>query len=279
MRVLDSPLRIWIVLFEELEKNFRSTVESGRLAEAFVGWRSNHPALQRYSDPDALIAEFRDESVSYEEKSGPLIELCRLVQTGDELAITLLLELYTPGMRETVKDNVGRSRATREDLESAAVEGFLQVARVLGPQEVKPHKALNGGARKSVLDAVRAAREFHVGSEVVLDMAAADRISGSEDEWLAALEAVGRDAEEVLEHAERLGKVAGPGADAIRATRVEGVSLAEYAAREGISYEAAKVRRNRAENPLIAWLWVRTRGRGEPPPRRRDVTNPPPNPL
>lgn len=259
------------MLFEELEKNFRSTVESERLAEAFVGWRSNHPALQRYSDLDALIAEFRDESISYEAKSDAVIALCRLVQEGDELATTLLLELYAPGMRGTVKDNVGRSPAGREELESAAVEGLLQAALALGPEEVKPHKALNGGARKNALDAVRAAREFQVESEGVLDMAGADRIPAAEDEWLAALEAAGRDAEEVLEHAERLGKVTGPGVDAIHATRVEGLSLAEYAAREEITYEAAKLRRNRAENPLIAWLWVRAGRPGKAPPRRRKM--------
>ncbi len=84
------------MLFEELEKAFRSSVDSGTLAGAFARWRSNHPALHRYPDAQAVIADFRDETVSYESTEDALFAVCRLVQENDDLAISFVLELYCP---------------------------------------------------------------------------------------------------------------------------------------------------------------------------------------
>ncbi len=253
------------MLFEELEKAFSSTVESGSLAEAFAAWRSNHPALRRYSDPHALIADFRDETVSYESTEDSLFALCRVVQEGDDLATALLLELYMPSLRRTVKENRARSPLALEDLESAAVEGFLETARILGPDTAKPHKALTSAARAAALRAVRSAREPR--AEPRAEVPETAPASGAEEEWFTQIELAG-DPKKIIDDAERLGVISNFDARVIEVTQLGEVSLQEFARWVGMSYGAVRQRRSRAEGKLVGWLWVRARLPGKPPRRR-----------
>jgi len=61
----------------------------------------------------------------------------------------------------------------------------------------------------------------------------------------------------VLARAERAGVVSAADADLIGMTRLEGVELAEAAEMLGVSRNAVKIRRQRAEARLVAWLQKR----------------------
>ncbi|MPZ15675.1 MAG: hypothetical protein GEU73_14845 [Chloroflexi bacterium] len=254
-----------IVLFEELERDFRSTVDAGTLGEAFVGWRSNHSALHRYSDAQALIADFRDETVSYESTEDPLFALCGLVQEDDDLAISLVLELYMPSLRKMVGENRARSPLALEELESAAVEGFLTAVRNLSPGQHKPHRALTRGAERRVLAAVRAAREPRTQPYAEVPETASAR--GAEEEWFAHIELAG-DPKELIDEAERTGLISNFDARLIEVTQLGDVSLDGFARWVGKSYGAVRQRRSRAEKKLVTWLWTKARLPGKPPPRR-----------
>ncbi|CAN5558323.1 hypothetical protein BH20ACT23_BH20ACT23_30930 [soil metagenome] len=43
------------MLFRALERDFQAARRSGKLKDAFDGWRVYEPVLSHYSDPDALI--------------------------------------------------------------------------------------------------------------------------------------------------------------------------------------------------------------------------------
>lgn len=264
------------MLFEELEREFEAARESSRLAESFTRWRLKEPVLAQYPDVRSLIADFRDETVSYESTEDPLFALCRLVQEDDDLAISLVLELYMPRLRKTVGQNKARAPLGLEELESAAVEGFLSAVRDLSPGQHKPHRTLTRGAERSVLAAVRTAREPRIQLHADVPEALAARgtdvpealeARGAEEQWFAQIELAG-DPKKIIDDAERLGVITNFDARLIEVTQLGDVSLHEFARLMGMPYGAIRQRRSRAEGKLAGWLWVRARLPGKPPRRR-----------
>jgi DNA-directed RNA polymerase specialized sigma24 family protein len=120
-------------------------------------------------------------------------------------------------------------------------------------------------------------RPRRVAANLLLDTLKATLIElGRESEWSAirsfatiegeassAPEEIDRDVDGLLERAVAAGALTSEEAEAILSSRFDGTDLAELARGAGISYNAMKMRRQRAERRLIVFLGYRPVPRGQ----------------
>jgi DNA-directed RNA polymerase specialized sigma24 family protein len=86
--------------------------------------------------------------------------------------------------------------------------------------------------------------------------------ASGEDQASAAAEEADADVDSLLETAVRAGALSADEAETILASRIDGRDLADLARCAGVSYNAMKVRRQRAERRLLVFLGYRPVPRG-----------------
>ena len=120
-------------------------------------------------------------------------------------------------------------------------------------------------------------RPSRVAANLLLDTLKATLIElGRESEWSAirsfatvegeassAPEEIDRDVDGLLEKSVEAGALSSEEAEVILSSRFDGIDLAELARAAGISYNAMKMRRQRAERRLIVFLGYRPVPRGQ----------------
>jgi DNA-directed RNA polymerase specialized sigma24 family protein len=236
---------------ESLESDWRRTVHSALLTDRFRVWRVKEPALARFIDATALVRFMRAPGRRVEKDA----VLCALLTWAKDepIGARVVLETIRPGLLN-LSARIMRDAHERDELRStmhlAAWEGIRRYPLTRRPRRVAANLLLDTMHRTLVElgreSAWLAARSFtRIGSH------------GNE-----VPEEVAADVDVLLEGAVRAGAVSSDEAEAILSSRIDGVELAELADSAGVSYNAMKVRRQRAERRLLLFLGYRPVPRG-----------------
>jgi hypothetical protein len=206
---------------------------SARLAE----WASCEPVLAGL-DAISLRAVLSDDRppVAYDRKDALLAALVRLAATDPDAGLTIVACLV-PGLRAMLARHGGpdREEATAELV--AAL--WHRIARY--PLDRRPHRI----AANLLLDALHDLTHRPTPPTTVPLGHAIDR-AAPEQGWSPGL---------ILDGARRAGILNHTDTTLIAATRLAGHHLRQVGSNRGLSYHAARKRRQRAERRLAAW-WM-----------------------
>jgi DNA-directed RNA polymerase specialized sigma24 family protein len=235
-----------------LESDWQLVLRSPCVSARFRAWRVREPALTRFTDPAALMRFMR--------ATGPRAEkdavLCALLAWAKDEAIggRVVLQAIMPGLLN-LSARVLRNARERDELWStiflAVWEGIRDYPVTRRPRRVAAnllldtlHSVLDELGRESAWRAMLSDANFH-GVETIEDQ-------GEHS-----------DVDTLLDSAVRAGAVTSEEAEVILASRIDGLELAELARAAGVSYNAMKLRRQRAERRLLVFLGYRPVPRGQ----------------
>lgn len=219
----------------------------------FRVWRAEDGALRQFTNPDALIVFLHRQGPPDAKDAVPLALLVRAQQ--DQLAGRIVLQTMLPGLK-SLSARLGRSAVSFEELWQILF-ACLWERIVTYPVERRPSRVAANLLRdtlKRTLGVLKreAKAQGHL-SELPLDefndLLATDASSDGPPDGSVDVEAI-------LRRAVVAGRVTSEEAELILATEVDGVPLAAVAERLGVSYNAVKIRRQRAEQRLLEFLGV-----------------------
>jgi DNA-directed RNA polymerase specialized sigma24 family protein len=235
-----------------LEAEWRGLVR-GELGTRFRVWRAENATFARFGDPDALIA-FLHRRGQPDAKDTVLVAL--LVRARQEpLAGRVVFQAMLPGLK-TLSARLGRSVVSFEELWQILFACLWEriVTYPVNRRQGRVAANLLLDTLKRTLAVLKQEANAHGQLlEVPLDefddlLATAPGSDGETDGSV--------DVEAVLRRAVVAGRVTGEEAELILATEVDAVPLAVVAERLGVSYNAVKIRRQRAEQRLLEFLGV-----------------------
>lgn len=238
-----------MTLLAEIEQRFEASYEGGGFDRAFQRWRDENQAVEVFPDLDSLIGycrdgggadlDMRDEVVAY---------LCLKAADRDERAALLILWLHLPGLWAAIDDlNPGREMDP-EDFDAELLTGFWQAAR--GAQRA------GGISARLVIRAYWTAWEALQGSK--------QHLARHEDVPIEPRCVDVGEASDAIWDAQEAGVITNTEAWLVDVVRLVGVSDEEIANEFGMTRNAVKKRRLRAEGRLTAWI------RDEELPSRRN---------
>ena len=229
----------------DVENHLQSTLATGEMDQALHRWSTRHPCLRDIAQAEDLVGLFRQVDGDRERKERILRALTTRAKVGDEPAGILLIGLYLPSFRRTRRE-IGSCTLTEEELEAEMLTGFWEEVTRPHPIAVSVTSRLFYAIQNRAWKAVRASSRA---------MASAVPISTSEVASHGGSSSALEDSPELmLDLATREGILSRHQAQLIRATRLEGFSIEELAAKLGTSCDALKMKRSRAERRLIDWL-------------------------
>ena len=244
-RVVDS------VPLVALEREWRVLVR-GRLGMEIRRWKVAEPALARFAGPERVIAFLWDRNASPVEKDRVLAALLRLART-ESLAARMVLQAMLPGLKTLAAVFLKRGADTesepaleRSELWQVLFLAMLERIRTY-PLARRPRKI----AANLVLDVKHVTladlQRTRSGYQELPRDEPLEVPAGS-----SALAAA--DVEEPMRRAVAAGAISAADAELLLQVDVDGVSLREAAERLGISYNAAKHRRQKARRRLVMFL-------------------------
>jgi DNA-directed RNA polymerase specialized sigma24 family protein len=236
----------------ESDSDWQRVLRSPLLNARFRVWRVKQSALARFADPAGVVRFLRG--------TGPRAEkdavLCALLAWAKEEAIggRVVLEAILPGLLN-LSARILRDAQERDELWStiflAVWEGIRGYPLARRPRRVAAnllldtlHRTLDELGRESVWRAMFSADNFD--GQVTIE----DQLNEG-------------DVDGLLDTAVRAGAVTPDEAETILASRIDGVELADLARAAGVSYNAMKLRRQRAERRLLVFLGYRPVPRGQ----------------
>lgn len=235
-----------------LEAEWRGLVR-GELGTRFRGWRAEDATFRPFGHPEALLT-FLHRRGRPDAKDPVLLAL--LVRARqDQLAGRVVLQAMLPGLK-SLSARLARSVVSFEELWQVLF-ACLWERIVTYPVERRPSRVaanlLLDTMKKTLAELKNEAKALGQLSELSLDEF--DDLLGTPAESDGAVD--GRvDVEAVLSRAIVAGAVTGEEAELILATEIDGVPMAAVAERLGVSYNAVKIRRQRAEQRLLEFLGV-----------------------
>ena len=191
---------------------------------------------------DELKPLLLSSSIAYEARDAAIAELLRRARAGDERWMIGLVGVLMPGLRRVAGRLTRDYPGDPECIDAAVLAGLIEAA-------AHSDAPADGLAAHLLWAAFRAGREIWV-QEVTANI---HRAGGD----LPQLEAKSPTADHpdlVLARAVRDRVISKDEAELIAVSRIEGVRLPELARRLGISHEAMRWRRCRAEARLVAYL-------------------------
>ena len=247
MRDFDNPLRHDPI--SQLEREWH-TLRRRVTPDIYGRWCTRQPALRAFSTVDALVRFLHDdgdaaarERARKDELLAALVALAR----DDTLAGRVVLQALLPGLKQTAARRLFEQRERDAFWESLLAHTWTRIRTY--PLEQRPRSI----AANLLLDSLqRTLRELQRERrrqrrhDVTSDDPAGSQLAAVLDE-----------PELVLRDAVRAQAIASAEARLIYLVRLERRSLAEAAAHEGVAYNVARVRLQRAERRLLVFVGVR----------------------
>jgi DNA-directed RNA polymerase specialized sigma24 family protein len=234
-----------------LASEWKLLAHSPRFLARFQAWRAGESALTRFADPDAVV-RFLHGPGSRSQKDSVLCALLAWAKE-DPLGGHIVLEALRPGFMN-LSVRLSRGAREREELRamlSAALwEGIRTYPLARRPRRVAANLLLDTMHRTLVELGRESAWR---GSSAFTDMAVQER-PGAGD--------VDGDVEALLGEAVHAQVLTAEEAELILCTRIDGAELSALADALGVSYNAVRVRRQRAERRLLIFLGFRPVLRG-----------------
>lgn len=240
-------------LFADIERRFEAEQRASRLGRRFQAWRTEHPPLRPFEDPDTLVSFFRDRAIPYLRKNEITWILCGL-SADDELAELLLLKLFVPGLIARRSRLFGYG-LTQDELDVELVTGLrtraaksdLGTERLIG----KLLEAAEGRAKREIEQRAKLwAREAPTADDEVFE--SAGEVADPAEEALG-----GNKVAELIQEAQAEGALDEEDAEILRLIHVDGLTNTEAADRIEVSPGTAGVRLHRARRRLGRWLMER----------------------
>jgi DNA-directed RNA polymerase specialized sigma24 family protein len=236
---------------DSLESDWQQVAHSALFTDRFRVWRVKEPALTPFVDATALVRFMR--------RPGPRAAkdaaLCALLTWAKDESIgaRVVLEAIRPGLLN-LSARIMRDAREREELRStmylAVWEGIRSYPLARRPRRVAANLLLDTMHRTLV----------ELGRESA--WLASRSFASGEGQPSTPPEEVDADVDSLLAAAVRSGAVSADEAEAILASRIDGIGLADLARCAGVSYNAMKMRRQRAERRLLVFLGYRPVPRG-----------------
>jgi RNA polymerase sigma factor (sigma-70 family) len=225
----------------------------GELRLRFRIWQAEDATFVRFGDPGALLT-FLHRRGQPEAKDRVLLALLARAQR-EQLAGRVVFQAMLPGLK-TLSARLGRSVVSFEELWNILFASLWERI-VTYPVERRPSRVaanlLRDTLKRTLAELNREAKaQGQLLSEPLDqfdDLLASDPASDAEADGSV-------DVERVLRRAVAAGRVSAEEAEVILATEVDGVPLAVVGERLGVSYNAVKIRRQRAEQRLLEFLGV-----------------------
>jgi hypothetical protein len=243
-----------------LEYDWQRELAGSTLGERLRCWRTREAALTPFSSPTGLLSFLRRSSAG-EREDAVLRALLRCARS-DRVAARLVLQRLLPGLKRRA-GRVLSCAGEREELWSLLLAAAWERIRTYPVERVPRHVAAN-----LLLSSVRDACELLTEDRTLRACAVPNPCGGvlfagpePQDRWPA----FGLDG--LLADAVKAGAVTAEEAELIASTRIDRVPLVRSATAMGVSYDALRVRRRRAERRLALHLGVRdVRFGGSKPP-------------
>lgn len=231
-------------LLADVENVFNQARCSPLLERAFERWQEETSTFRRFAHIEDLISFCRTPDENYVKKNPIFSLLCTKARKGDTQARLLLLWLFLPGLW-AVRDRLAEHEFLDSDeLEAELVAGFWRAAaRIRRGSRRVTGQLLNAARNGALSAAVRAVshekHRFNLRADLEFH------------NWNKPLPVV---LPEPTEEAEAAGIITNFQARLIESTRLDGVSLAEFASWLGTTRNALNLQRWRAEAQLLQWL-------------------------
>jgi DNA-directed RNA polymerase specialized sigma24 family protein len=233
-----------------LEREWRSLVRA-ELAVAYRHWAATDSTLAAFGGPEQLLAFLWNADAPDEAQDRALAALLRLART-EPLASRFVLQALLPGLKaragQLLRPRRGREREQpsleRGDLWQVLFVALLERIRTY-PLARRPRKI----ASNLLWDTVHVAYdELQRAGAFISDLPLGEPLE------VAEAPETPEDVDAVLRRAMLAGAVTAAEAELIAQTRIEGAALQEVAQRLGVTYNALKVRRQKAERRLLIFL-------------------------
>jgi DNA-directed RNA polymerase specialized sigma24 family protein len=225
----------------------------GELGTRFRVWRAEDGALKQFGDPDALIAFLHRRGTPHVKDAVLLVLLIRAPR--EQLAGRVVLQAMLPGLK-SLSGRLAHSVVSFEELWQILF-ACLWERIVTYPVDRRPSRVaanlLRDTLKRTLAELRREANALAQLPELSLDDL--DDLLGVPASPAADADGHG-DPEALLRRAIAAGAVTSEEAELILATEIDGVPMAAVAERLGVSYNAVKIRRQRAEQRLLEFLGV-----------------------
>lgn len=235
-----------------LEAEWRGLVR-GELGTRFRIWQAEDAPFARFAAPADLLA-FLHRREPPDAKDAVLLALLVRAQR-EQLAGRVVLQAMLPGLK-SVSSRLARSVVSFEELWQILF-ACLWERIVTYPVERRPSRVaanlLRDTLKRTLAELRREANALAQLPELSLDDL--DELLGTTASPTAEVDGHG-DPEALLRRAVAAGAVTSKEAELILATEIDGVPMAAVAERLGVSYNAVKIRRQRAEQRLLEFLGV-----------------------
>jgi hypothetical protein len=236
---------------DALKSDWQYGLRSSQLNARFRVWQIKKPVLARFADPAAVVS-FARGSASRADKDAVLGALLAWAK-HEAIGAQMVLEIIRPGLLN-LSSRIVRDAREREELCSMILLAVWEVIRNY-PLARRPRRI----AANLLLDTLHQTLA-QVGAESA--WRAAWSFTGVETRDGAAAQQADGDVDGLLDRAVRAGAVTAEEAELILRSRIDGVELAGLAHAAAVSYNAMKVRRQRAERRLLVFLGYRPVPRG-----------------
>ena len=193
---------------------------------------------------DELRSLLLSSSTPYDTRDAVLAELLRRSRDGDDRWLIGLVGIMLPGLRNVANRLTRNYPGDPDCIDAAVLAGFIEAA--LGARQPP------GGLAVHLLWAA-----YRGGREIWLQEMRASTNGGVDDAAAAVAPAVADHIDLVLAGAVQANRITAEEAELIAATRIERIRLGDLARRLGVSHEALKRRRQRAEARLVTYLCSR----------------------
>jgi DNA-directed RNA polymerase specialized sigma24 family protein len=221
----------------------------GRLRLELRAWAAHEAVLARFASPDRLIGFLWDKRAASGEKDRVLLALLRVARQ-ESSASRVVLQAMLPGLKTLAAAMLkrhpdhGSPALEREELWQVLFVAMLERIKTY-PLERRPGSV----AANLILDVkhavlAEAQRARAAAGELPLD-------EPLEPDEQALRSRPGVDVEEPLRRAVQAKAITAAAAELLLLVDVDGVSLREAAGRLGLSYNLARIRRQRARKRLL----------------------------
>lgn len=235
-----------------LEAEWRGLVR-GELGTRFRIWQTEQPAFASFADPADLLTVLHRQGPP-DAKDAVLLALLVRAQR-EQLAGRVVLQAMLPGLK-TLSSRLARSVVSFEELWQILF-ACLWERIVTYPVDRRPSRVaanlLRDTLKRTLAELRREANALAQLPELSLDEL--DDLLGATASPAAEADGHG-EPESLLRRAVAAGAVTSEEAELILATEIDGVPMAAVAERLGVSYNAVKIRRQRAEQRLLEFLGV-----------------------
>lgn len=239
-------------VLSDIDRRFTELAGGKELESAFAEWRSRHPVLSQFQGPEEMLAQIKEQRGEYEDRDRIVWALCleARAEARDQRkdpgrrrpASDLLLGLFAPGLWRVFEEVRSAGVLAPHEIEAELVLGFWEAVHSARSHQKISGYLVNKARHRAWAAAKEESRAASPDESVPAAPYEADEDPDWSDPWI------------LLCWAESEGAINEVQTELVFWTRLCSEPLEEIAEALGLDYQAAKLRRIRAEKRLQTFL-------------------------